>query len=145
MTIARLTGDFAVRKLGPIRCVRIGGVLAGTGGVLVAVSRSPLPAIAGFVVIGLGVAVVLPLIFVAAANTTTNPGEGVAGAATVAYTAEFIAPGTIGLIGALSSLSGAFVLVAVIAAVMSVSAGVLRRGRVSPPAQEKSASPSAAL
>lgn len=42
--------------------------------------------------IGLDVAAVLPLSFVAAANTTINPTDRVAGSATVAYTAEFIAP-----------------------------------------------------
>jgi len=39
-----------------------------------------LPAIAGFTMIGLDVAA-LPLSFVAAANTTANPTDGVAGSA----------------------------------------------------------------
>jgi hypothetical protein len=82
--------------------------------------------------IGLDVAAVLPLSFVAAANTTTNPTDGVAGSATVAYTAEFIAPGVIGTIGALTSLSDAFVLTAA----SSASAGALRPRRVSPSARE---------
>jgi hypothetical protein len=45
--------------------------------------------------IGLDAAAVLPLSFAAAANTTTNPTDGVDGSATVTCTAEFIAPGVI--------------------------------------------------
>lgn len=132
MTAARLTGDLAVRKAGAVRCVRIGGALACAGAMLVAFARNPLLAIAGFVMIGLGVAIALPLVFVAAASTTANPSQGVAGAGTVAYTAEFVAPGTIGAIGAVASLSDAFIIVALIAAAMTVSASALGRGHVGP-------------
>jgi hypothetical protein len=137
MTAARLFGDLAVRKAGPVRCVRFGGALACAGATLVVFARNPLPAIAGFMMIGLGVAVALPLVFVAAASTTANPSQGVAGAGTIAYTSEFVAPGTIGAIGAIASLSDAFIVVAILAVAMTVFASALGKGPADPPARER--------
>jgi MFS family permease len=47
MAAARLSGDAVVRRLGPVRAVRLGGAVAALGGVLVVAARTPAPAIAG--------------------------------------------------------------------------------------------------
>jgi MFS family permease len=127
MAAGRLCGDLVVRRLGPVLAVRISGALAVPGAVLVAVARSPVPAITGFMLLGLGVAVVVPLVFAAAGNAAPTPSEGVAGVATIAYTSGFIAPSAIGMIGAATSLSVSFALVAVLAAAMLAGAGALAR------------------
>ncbi|MFC4590197.1 MFS transporter [Sphaerisporangium corydalis] len=127
MAAGRLCGDMVVRRLGAVPTVRISGVVATAGGILVVVARTPLPAIAGFMLIGLGVAVVVPLVFGAAGNAAPTPGEGVSGVATISYTSGFIAPSAIGGIASFSSLSASFVLVTVLMVAVLLSAGALAR------------------
>ncbi|WP_424533047.1 MFS transporter [Sphaerisporangium viridialbum] len=131
MAAGRLCGDMVVRRLGAVTTVRISGLLATLGGALVVFARTPLPAITGFMLIGLGVAVVVPLVFGAAGNAAPTPGEGVAGAATISYTSGFVAPSAIGGIAALSSLSVSFILVTALMVAVLMSAGVLGRHQVS--------------
>ena len=127
MAAGRLCGDRVVRRLGAVTTVRISGVLAALGGALVVIARTPLPAVAGFMLIGLGLAVVVPLVFAAAGNATPTPGEGVAGVATISYTSGFIAPSVIGGIAAVSSLSVSFALVTALTAAILLGAGALGR------------------
>jgi MFS family permease len=131
MAAGRLCGDLVVRRLGAVRTVRIGGVVAVLGGVLVVVARTPLPAITGFMLIGLGVAVVVPLVFAAAGNAAPTPSEGVAGVATISYTSGFVAPSAIGGIAAVTNLSVSFALVTALLAAMLVGAGALATGAAS--------------
>jgi predicted MFS family arabinose efflux permease len=129
MAAGRLCGDAVVRRLGAVRTVRLSGLAATAGGLLVvlspAVTSSPGPAVAGFMLIGIGVAVVVPLVFAAAGNAGPTPSEGVAGAATVSYTSGFVAPAVIGGVAAVSSLPVSFALVTVLTAGMLAGSGVL--------------------
>ncbi|GAA4987505.1 MFS transporter [Kitasatospora paranensis] len=61
MAAARLAGDAVVQRFGPVRTVRLGGAVATVGGLLVVVAGSPAVAIPGFALIGIGIAVVVPL------------------------------------------------------------------------------------
>ncbi|MEU8272348.1 MFS transporter [Sphaerisporangium sp. NPDC049002] len=131
MAAGRLCGDMVVRRLGAATTVRISGLLATVGGALVVIARTPLPAITGFMLIGVGVAVVVPLVFGAAGNAARTPGEGVAGVATISYSSGFVAPSAIGGVAALSSLSVSFVLVTALMVAVLMSAGVLGRHQVS--------------
>jgi MFS family permease len=138
MAVARLAGDRVVDRFGPVWTVRAGGLLATLGALTVAVSRVPWLAIAGFALIGLGVAVVVPLAFTAAGNAGPHPGQQIAGVATIAYGAGLVAPATIGGIAQVSSLSISFMVVAVLSALVLVGAPMLRRRSqpvVAPPAE----------
>jgi predicted MFS family arabinose efflux permease len=130
MTAARLVGDQVVRRIGPVATVRASGLVASTGAVLVLVSRQPVPALVGFGLIGLGIAVVVPLAFAAAGTVGPNPAQAIAGIATIAYGAGLAAPGAIGGIAAASSLSVSFCLIAGLCLVLVLAAGVLRRPAV---------------
>ncbi|GAB3143456.1 MFS transporter [Microbispora hainanensis] len=131
MAAGRLCGDAVVRRLGPVATLRGSGALAALGGLLVVVSRTPVPAVAGFMLIGVGIAVVVPLVFAAAGNAGSSPSEGVAGAATVSYASGFVAPSAIGGIAQLTGLPASFALVTVL-----LLAVLLGAGRLAPPAQE---------
>ncbi|MCZ7461496.1 MFS transporter [Streptomyces sp. WMMC940] len=126
MAVARLAGDRVVDRFGPVRTVRVGGVLATAGGVLVVLAPHPAAAMAGFGCIGLGIAVVVPLAFAAAGRTGTNAGQSIAGVATITYTSGLIAPSAIGGIADLTSLVVSFGLVTVLAFGLVLGAGVLR-------------------
>lgn len=64
--VARLSGDLLVRRLGPTAVVRLAAGVGALGLLLAVVARGPALAIAGFAVLGLGIAVVAPLTFAAA-------------------------------------------------------------------------------
>ena len=66
MAAARLSGDRIVDRFGAVGTVRVGGTLATVGGLLVVTATGTVTALAGFGLIGLGVAVVVPLTFAAA-------------------------------------------------------------------------------
>ena len=125
MAAGRLCGDALVRRIGPRLSVRACGVLGTAGCVLVAVTPSALVALAGFVLIGLGVSVVVPLVFAAAGRSGPSPAIGVAGVATVSYGAGMAAPSVMGGVADLSSLRVAFAVAAVLAVAIAVGAGLL--------------------
>ncbi|MGX1882167.1 MFS transporter [Streptomyces sp. NPDC055287] len=145
MAVARLAGDRVVDRFGPVRTVRVGGVAATAGGVLVVAAPHPALAMAGFALIGLGVAVVVPLAFAAAGRSGSNPSQAIAGVATITYTSGLIAPSAIGAVADATSLVVSFGLVTVLAFGLVVGAGVLRgAGRVSAGARSKAEAPAAA-
>ncbi|WP_431775250.1 MFS transporter [Streptomyces cucumeris] len=126
MAAARLAGDAVVGRFGAVRTVRVGGVLATLGGLGVVTAPNAGLAIAGFGLIGLGIAVVVPLAFAAAARSGPAPSQAIAGVATITYTSGLIAPAAMGSIADLTSLTVSFCLVTVGALGLVAGAGVLR-------------------
>ncbi|MCT9092034.1 MFS transporter [Streptomyces sp. ASQP_92] len=126
MAVARLAGDRGVDRFGAVRTVRAGGVLATLGGALVVIAPGAAVAMAGFALLGLGVAVVVPLAFAAAGRSGPNPSQAIAGVATITYTSGLVAPSAIGGIADLTSLVVSFGLVTVLALGLVVGARVLR-------------------
>ncbi|MFJ9965863.1 MFS transporter [Streptomyces avermitilis] len=138
MAVARIAGDAVVDRFGAVRTVRVGGVLATLGGLLVVIAWHPAVAMAGFALMGLGIAVVVPLAFAAAGRSGPNPSQAIAGVATITYTSGLVAPSAIGTLAQATSLMVSFGLVTVLACGLVVFAGVLRAGdrsrpTVSPP------------
>lgn len=127
MASGRMVGDRVVARLGAVTSVRAGSVAATAGAVLVVIARTPLLGIPAFALIGLGIAIVVPVAFAAGGRAVPHAGQGIAAVATVAYGAGLAAPGTIGAIGQLSSLPAAFVLVAALSALFGLGAGALAR------------------
>ncbi|MFD5123369.1 MFS transporter [Streptomyces sp. NPDC058385] len=128
MAVARLAGDRIVDRFGAVRTVRVGGVGAALGGLLVVVAPDPAVAMAGFGLMGLGIAVVVPLAFAAAGRSGPNPSQAIAGVATITYTSGLIAPSAIGTVADATSLVVSFGLVTFLACGLAVFAGVLRTG-----------------
>ncbi|MFG3499103.1 MFS transporter [Streptomyces sp. NPDC047928] len=126
MAVARLVGDRIVDRFGAVRTVRVGGVAATAGGVLVVLAPHPAAALAGFGLLGLGVAVVVPLAFAAAGRSGPNPSQAIAGVATITYTSGLIAPSAMGAVADATSLTVSFALVTVLAFGLVLGAGVLR-------------------
>jgi MFS family permease len=122
MAVGRLSGGRLVAALGERRLL-VGGSLLAAVGALAAVTTSSLPvALAGFVLVGLGLANVFPLA-IARAGALGGP-SGVALATTVGYTGLLGGPPVIGFLAEHAGLPTALATVAV----MSVLAGVLVLG-----------------
>ncbi|MFI6764000.1 MFS transporter [Streptomyces sp. NPDC050355] len=126
MAVARLAGDKVVARFGAVRTVRTGGALAAAGGLLIVTARHPATAMAGFGLMGLGIAVVVPLAFAAAGRSGPAPSQAIAGVATITYTSGLIAPSAIGGIAQATSLTMSFALVTALAFGLVVGARVLR-------------------
>ncbi len=159
MAACRLTGDRFIRRFGAARAVRTGAIAGSIGAALVVAAVDTVLTIVGFGLIGLGVAVVVPLAFVAAGRlaraqtsagggTTTSgakTGNAIAGVATIAYGAGLAAPGVIGGIASLTSLRVSFIVVTVLVVAVAVFAGVLgdpdRRGPRDTPTPTGAADP----
>jgi fucose permease len=128
MAIARIAGDKIVDRYGAVRTVRFSGVLATLGGLLIVLSDHPAVAMGGFALLGLGIAVVVPLCFAAAGRSGPNPSLAIAGVATITYTSGLIAPSAIGGIAQATSLMVSFCLVTALSFGLVVFATVLRAG-----------------
>lgn len=132
MAAGRLCGDFLVNRYGAVRTVRFAGVAGVIGGALVVTKVAPVTATIGFGLIGLGIAVVVPLAFSAAGHTGDHPANAIAAVATVSYGAGLAAPGLIGGIAQATSLPLSFALVTLLIGVVALSAR--RLGAASPEA-----------
>jgi len=128
MALARLCGDRVVARAGPVATVRGGGALATAGALTVVVASTPPVAIAGFALVGLGIATVVPLAFAAGGRAVPHAGQGIAAVATVAYGAGLAAPGIVGAIASAASLPAAFAIVATSCVGFGLGAGALRGG-----------------
>lgn len=126
MAAGRLAGDRLVGRFGPARIVRT-AALGGAGGLAAGLATPYVPLIlAGFVLLGLGVATVVPLTFSAAGRTPGHdPGTSVAAVATVGYGGWMIAPPVIGLVAQGTSLTVSLAVVAVMTSLIAVPAGAL--------------------
>jgi MFS family permease len=125
MAAVRLAGDGVIRRLGPVRTVQLSGLCATCGAVAIVLASDLALGLAGFALLGIGVALVIPLVFAAAGRVGPHPARSVAGVAGVSYGSGLVAPGVIGGIAAVSSLTASFCLVAVLVAAMGLAAGVL--------------------
>jgi hypothetical protein len=128
MATVRLMGDRVIRRLGPVRTVRISGACAFVGAVAVVLAPSLAVGLLGFALLGIGLAVVVPLVFAAAGRVGAHPARSIAGVAVVAYASGLVAPGVIGGIASASSLTTSFCVVAALVGIIALAAGVLRRG-----------------
>lgn len=127
MAAVRMIGDRVIRELGPVRTVRASGVFAVAGALTVVLAPDLAVGLAGFALLGVGLAVVIPVVFAAAGRVGPHPARSVAGVAGVAYGSGLVAPGVIGGIASASSLKTSFAVVAALLVVMTLAAGVLRR------------------
>ncbi|MEU9585697.1 MFS transporter [Streptomyces werraensis] len=128
MAVARIAGDRVVDRYGAVRTVRASGVIALLGGLLIVFAGHPAVAMAGFALMGLGIAVVVPLCFAAAGRSGSNPSLAIAGVATITYTSGLVAPSAIGMLAQATSLMVSFVLVTLLTCGIAGFAGVLRAG-----------------
>src|SRR5215217_7230759 len=123
MTLGRFVGDRLTAAWGAEALVRRGGLLAAAalgGALLIA---HPAAAVAGFALLGIGIAAIVPVVFRAAAGVPgVAPGVGIAAASTMGYFGFLIAPPVIGAIAELTSLPLALGLLAVLSVVMSALA-----------------------
>ncbi|HEY1225120.1 MAG TPA: MFS transporter [Brevundimonas sp.] len=126
MTFGRLTGDATVGRLGPRLVLQAGGVVAVAGFSVLLLSPVPWIALSGFVLIGLGAANIVPILFSAAGRQKTMPAPlAIAAVTTTGYAGLLAGPAALGFIAHASSLQLAFWLLAVLVALVPLTAGLI--------------------
>ncbi len=109
MTFGRLTGDRVVGRFGGRPVLLVGGLCAAAGFFLAVAAPSPLLALAGFVLVGLGASNIVPILFTAAGNQKAMPASlAIAAITTIGYAGILAGPALIGFVAHLSSLKLAF-------------------------------------
>lgn len=124
MTAGRLSGTVLLERLGQTRTLVVGGLTACAGMLLGALAPQIWLALAGFAVMGLGLANIFP-VAVARAGALAGPG-GVAAASTLGYGGMLLGPPAIGLLAEWASLPVALTTVAALAAGASLIACTAR-------------------
>jgi MFS family permease len=128
MVAARLAGDSLTVRFGVAGLARRGGALTCAGVALALVTRSPVPALAGFALVGAGCAALVPALFrVAAAAPGVSSGAGIAAVATAGYTGGVVNGPAIGFLARGVGLTAALSLVAVAGAVIAMLGPRLER------------------
>lgn len=126
MGIGRLTGDRLSAILGAVRLARGGASLAAVAIAIALLADSPLIAIAGFAVAGVGLAALFPLALRAAAERGDSAGPAVAAVSAMAYVGFIAGPPAIGGLAELVGLRAALALVVACLAAAAVLAGAVR-------------------
>ncbi|GAA2395535.1 MFS transporter [Dactylosporangium salmoneum] len=127
MTAGRLVGDRLTTLLGPMRLVRLGGLLAALGLGVALLIGDRYAGVAGFACLGAGLSCVAPQVFSAA--TARNPGRparALSVAVSMGYAGFLAGPVAIGAATRAVSLPVALAVPAVLALLVALSAAAVR-------------------
>ena len=108
MTIGRFGGDYAFEKWGINKALIISSLVSFFCLLLVLMSSQVLLAMIGFFGVGLGLAIIVPIVYSAAGNTEgVNTSVGISMATTIGYAGFFVGPPVIGCLADIFSLRSA--------------------------------------
>ncbi|AFL55068.1 MFS family permease [Sinorhizobium fredii] len=128
MVMMRLKADSLVTRWGSATVARISGFSAVFGILLIVLGETLPLVVAGFVLMGVGYAAVLPLAFSrAAADLVVPAGKAIASVAIFAYGAMTLGPFAIGLLAEATTMRLCFFIVGLFAALVAVLAPVLKQ------------------
>ena len=127
MVIARLIGGVVVESLGAVTTTRASTGIAFSGLIVAIFCGSYSAALIGFALMGIGYAVVMPLVFSrAAADPYVPSGHAIASVATLGYGGMLLGPPIIGFVAQGTGMRLSFLVLAVLALIAFALAGRLR-------------------
>jgi MFS family permease len=116
MVLTRMFGGALVQRLGPVLTTRLSGMIAFIGLLITISTKSLAVCLVGFALVGIGYAVVMPLVFSRAANDPTmRPGPAIASVATLGYGGMLLGPPVVGFIAQMTGLRVSFAALAALA------------------------------
>jgi fucose permease len=134
MAAGRFGGDRLVARLGPAGLLRVSGGLAAVGLVAALAIGHPVVGVAGFALVGFGLANSVPVLFRVAGRMPGVPaGTALAAVATTGYAGFLAGPPAIGLVAESVGLPAALGLVVLACAFIGLEAGRLRSPAPPPP------------
>jgi fucose permease len=129
MAAGRFGGDRVRARMAPVALLRASGALGAAGMALALAAPHPWAALAGFALVGLGFANVVPVLFSAAGQLPgIAPAHGIAAVSSMGYFGMMAGPPVIGFIAQARSLTlGLLVVVVFAAAISGLSRRALRQ------------------
>jgi hypothetical protein len=128
MAACRFAGDRLILRFGAMRVMVLGGLAMFAGLATAVLSTHFVLSSAGFALIGIGAANVVPLLFGAASRIPgMSAGAGVAAVATLGYGGLLLAPPVLGYIAAQASIMVALGALSLSGLVIALSAGIIKR------------------
>jgi Major Facilitator Superfamily len=129
MAAGRVAGDRLAGRFGPVRLVRASGLVAGLGLAAGLLIGTPAAAVAGFALLGAGLAGLFPQIVSAAVRLDPDrAGRTIGRIAAIAYSGLLSGPVVIGAVASGVGLRDALLLPAALAVVVAVLAGTVNAG-----------------
>jgi fucose permease len=123
MSVGRFCGDPLRRRIDGTMVIRVGCLLVLIGLLAGPISNSPMVAVAGYALAGLGFSNMVPVLF-SAAGSMPHPETQIAVASTLGYAGFLAAPPLFGFVGHATSLAAIFYVVAASAIVIAALSGV---------------------
>ena len=113
MALGRFTSDWFAGKYGLKRTLQLSGLLTATGLLVSVLFPYLLPGILGFMLVGVGVSSIVPMIY-SSAGKTANMSAGVAltAVSTIGFLGFLVGPPLIGFIAGIATLRASFLLIA---------------------------------
>jgi MFS family permease len=137
MAIGRFTGGPLIARHGRVRALRVGGVVAAAGIVVLCLVPGTVPALLGAAAWGLGLSVVFPSAMSAAGEVPGRGSRAIATVSTIGYGGFLLGAPLIGLLARVMPLLRALLVVALVVMIIVVLAPAARERR--PPARRVSA------
>ncbi len=132
MLAGRFSGDRIVTWIGENRALRAGGVLGAVGGLLVVLGRGGPVSLAGFGLLGLGLANAAPVLYRAAGQTGNLPaGVGLATAVGMGYAGLMVGPPALGFAGQRFGVRIIFLIVAALCTLLALGSPMAQRTQTS--------------
>jgi hypothetical protein len=128
-TLGRLFGDRIVLRLGRVRAISIMAAIGTLGLTAGLATGTVVGAIGGFALLGLGLSIMVPVAFSAAADGRTHAGPAIAAVSTLAYSGFLAGPTAIGFVADATTITTAMWLIPMITAL----AGIFSVGALRPP------------
>jgi MFS family permease len=129
MASGRFIADWVVTRIGVKKVLQISGTVICTGLLVAVIFPSILPATGGFLLVGLGVSSIVPLVYgLAGKSKTMLPGVALAAVSTIGFLGFLIGPPLIGFIAGASSLRWSFTLIAMIGLATAILATRVKIG-----------------
>ena len=127
MAAGRLAGDRLASRFGSVLLVRVSGLVAGLGLAAGLLIGSQIAAVAGFALLGLGLAGIFPQLVTSAARLDPERvGRNIGRIAAIAYSGLLSGPVAIGAIASGVGLRDALLVPAALAVLVTALAGVMR-------------------
>lgn len=127
MAVARFTGDWIRLKAGSVRMVLVSALLTALGTTLGLVAPTPALAIAAFILAGIGIGNIAPVMFAGGGRMEpTAPGRGIAAVTTLGYTGFLSGPPLIGFAAQATNLNIALFITVIAALVIALFAGMVK-------------------
>ena len=127
MTVGRLSGDAIVARTSRTAIIFVGGLVAAAGLLLATTAPSVAAALIGFALVGAGCSNIVPVLYSAVGRQTLMPDNvAVPAVTTLGYAGILMGPACIGFVAHTTSLSTAFIIIAVMLVGVAASGRMLK-------------------